>query len=147
MQRGNRSAALRLLCSVADPELRKDQSVANPPSSSQVLKATQSLAAETDAFLYSENWKAVATAGQCSMLLSYLTSTDTEEPVSPTQGNLSASLATVKRLRGELRNRKAEHSQGTEQLLQASARLMYWHTSKGLVVVLYEICCKPANLA
>ncbi|KAH8176286.1 NRDE-2, necessary for RNA interference domain-containing protein [Sarocladium implicatum] len=131
LQRGNKESALRVLCSISEPGLRMSTSTPDLPSSRHILKATQIFESETDAFLYSEQWQSVAVAGQCSMLLSYLTSNDSKEPTSPTQGSLAASASIIKRLSQEFRRRNAEHSEGHEQLLQAAARLLYWHASNG----------------
>jgi hypothetical protein len=133
MDRQKKLASLRVLCSMTDPHIRK---MADDPTlipSSQIIKASQLYESEVDAALSAGSSEAVALYGECALLLSYLTSADSKEPSNSAQGGIEAAMEMNRRFSGELGRRSMQHSSGHEQLLQAAARILYWHASHGSV--------------
>ena len=118
---------------MTDLQLRKMADDATSIPSSQVIKASQLYESEVYTALSAGSSEAVALYGECALLLSYLTSTDSKEPSSSAQGGIEAAMEMVHRLSGELGRRSMQHSSGHEQLLQAAARILYWHASNGSV--------------
>jgi hypothetical protein len=131
LERRDRETSLRLLCSTVEPELRKGSGKQEPVSSSQIIKASKTFESEIHSSLTSGNSEAVALFGECALLLAYLTSNDSQEPTSAAQGGIEAAMEMTSRLSHELSRRSMQHSSGHEKLLQAAARILYWHAANG----------------
>jgi hypothetical protein len=65
------------------------------------------------------------------MLIEYLAAEAGTEAASETQGNISAALSSVESFSRELEARKLSKSPHHERLLQAAARLLYYHATHG----------------
>ncbi|KAK0389232.1 hypothetical protein NLU13_2807 [Sarocladium strictum] len=131
LERRNRAASLRVLCSAAEPILRRNLDKQEAVTSSQILKASQMFESEIHAALYSGSSDTVSLYGECALLLAYLTSTDSKEPSSAAQGGIEAAMEVTSKLSHELSRRSMRQSTGHEKLLQAASRVLYWHAANG----------------
>ncbi|KAG9505390.1 hypothetical protein J7337_002359 [Fusarium musae] len=129
-QGGDKQLAVRRLCSSVDDALRR--SAGTPEvSSTHILKAHRTFSSLTSDFISSANLENASTTAECLVLLSYLTSESCAEPMSASQGSVSAAIETVHRMSLEFKSRGYQASRAHERLLQFASRLLYLHASRG----------------
>ncbi|KAK1598701.1 NRDE-2, necessary for RNA interference-domain-containing protein [Colletotrichum navitas] len=124
---GNNAQAIVRLCAATDGALR-DAVVATP---SQLLKAHQSLLASLESQIFSGQLDDAIVTAECLALLVYLTSQEGSEPTSEAQGSISAAMERIWTMSSEFCTRGQSKSPTHERLLQAGARLLYHHASRG----------------
>ncbi|QGI62468.1 uncharacterized protein FFB20_06517 [Fusarium fujikuroi] len=130
LQRGDIQLAVRRLCSSVDDALRR--SAGTPEvSSTHILKAHRTFSSLASDFISGANLEDASTTTECLVLLSYLTSESCTEPMSASQGSISAAIETVHRTSLEFKSRGYQASRAHEQLLQFASRLLYLHASRG----------------
>ncbi|KAF5627360.1 uncharacterized protein FTJAE_9237 [Fusarium tjaetaba] len=129
-QRGDKQLAVRRLCSSVDDALRK--SAGTPEvSSTHILKTHRAFSSLTSDFIPGANLENASTITECLVLLSYLTSESCAEPMSASQGSISAAIETVHRTSLEFKSRGYQASRAHERLLQFASQLLYLHASRG----------------
>ncbi|OLN93911.1 NRDE2-like protein [Colletotrichum chlorophyti] len=130
LQAGHKEQAVARLCTAADESLRAALGswVATP---AQLLKAHQTMQASLEQQLSINDFDAAAVTAECVALLMYLTAQEGSEPTSEAQGSISAAMERIWTVSSELCARGRSKSQGHERLLQAAARLLYHHASRG----------------
>ncbi|KAG5798933.1 hypothetical protein H9Q69_002067 [Fusarium xylarioides] len=130
LQGRDKQLAVRRLCSPVDDTLRR--SAGTPEvSSTHILKAHRTFSSLTSDFISSANLEDASTTTECSVLLSYLTSESCTEPMSASQGSISAAIEIVHRTSLEFKTRGYQASRAHERLLQFASRLLYLHASQG----------------
>ncbi|KAF4999448.1 hypothetical protein FGRMN_2470 [Fusarium graminum] len=122
--------AIRRLCSSVDEALRG--AVGTPDiSSTHILKAHQIYSSTMDDFVSGGSLNQAVTPAECLILLSYLTADVSTEPMSASQGSISAAIETVHRASQELKSRSYESSRAHERILQFASKLLYLHATRG----------------
>ncbi|KAF5976685.1 hypothetical protein FCOIX_6961 [Fusarium coicis] len=130
LQRGGKQLAVRRLCSSVDDALRR--SARTPEvSSTHILKAHRTFSSLKSDFISGANLENASTITECLVLLSYLTSESCAEPMSASQGSISAAIETVHKTSLEFKSRGYQASRAHERLLQFASRLLYLHASRG----------------
>ncbi|KAK2004821.1 DUF1740-domain-containing protein [Colletotrichum falcatum] len=124
---GNNVQAIARLCAATDGSFR-NAVVATP---SQLLKAHQSLLANLERQIFNGQLDDAIITTECLALLVYLTSQEGSEPTSETQGSISAAMERIWTMSSEFCTRGQSKSPMHERLLQAGARLLYHHASRG----------------
>ncbi|KAK3301922.1 NRDE-2, necessary for RNA interference-domain-containing protein [Chaetomium strumarium] len=132
LQSGQREMALARLCSSADRDF-KDTTV----SPALLLKARSYHSSTRDYALSSRQLESASQHAEGLMLIEYLAAKAGTEAASETQGNISAALSSVESFSQELVARKLSGSPHHERLLQAAARLLYYHATHGPYRPLY----------
>ncbi len=122
---GQQEMALTRLCSSTSP-------ISQPAISPALLLKTKShLSSTRDYSLSSQQPETAAQHAESLMLLEYLAADGGREAASPTQGNITAALATVHTFSREASSRNLSHSPHHERLIQSAARLLYHHATHG----------------
>jgi hypothetical protein len=130
LQGGDKQLAVRRLCSYVDDALRR--SAGTPEvSSTHILKAHQTFSSLMSDFISGAKLEGASTLAECLVLLSYLTSESCAEPMSASQGSISAAIETVHRVSLEFKSRGYQASRAHERLLQFASRLLYLHATRG----------------
>ncbi|KAK1975115.1 NRDE-2, necessary for RNA interference-domain-containing protein [Colletotrichum cereale] len=124
---GNNVQAIAHLCAATDASFR-DAVVAAP---SQLLKAHQSLLATLERQIFTGQLDDAVITAECLALLVYLTSQEGSEPTSEAQGSISSAMERIWTMSSEFCLRGQSKSLTHERLLQAGARLLYHHASRG----------------
>ncbi|KAK2064512.1 DUF1740-domain-containing protein [Colletotrichum caudatum] len=124
---GNNVQAIARLCAAADGSFR-DTMISAP---SQLLKAHQSLVANLENQIFNGQLDDAVITAECLALLVYLTSQEASEPTSEAQGSISAAMERIWTVSSECCTRGRSRSPAHERLLQAGARLLYHHASRG----------------
>ncbi|KAK1970379.1 DUF1740-domain-containing protein [Colletotrichum sublineola] len=124
---GNNVQAIARLCAATDGSSR-DVMITAP---SQWLKAHQSLLAKLERQIFDGRLDDAIITAECLALLVYLTSQESSEPTSEAQGSISAAMERMWNMSSELCTRGQSKSPVHERLLQAGARLLYHHASRG----------------
>ncbi|KAF4979484.1 hypothetical protein FZEAL_4343 [Fusarium zealandicum] len=130
LELGHKKLAIRRLCSSTDEFLRT-ATEGTEVSSTHVLKAQQTFYSSKDFLLSAGNIDRAATLTECLALLSYLTAEGYAEPMSASQGNISAAMDVIHKVSLDYRSRGHEKSQAHERVLQFAARLLYLHATHG----------------
>lgn len=126
----DKKSAVRRLCSSVDEVL---QSASGTPdiTPTHVLKAHQIFSSTMGDFVSGGNLDHAVTPTECLVLLSYLTADGSAEPMSASQGSISAAMETVHRMSQELKRRGYERSRAHERILQFASKLLYLHATRG----------------
>ncbi|KAL0931779.1 DUF1740 domain containing protein [Colletotrichum truncatum] len=127
---GNKTQAVVPLCATVEESLRKTpDAIAVTPM--QILKARQTLLDTLEGQLSMRELDDAAISTECLALLVYLTTQEASEPTSEAQGSISMAMERVWTVSSELCAQGQATSQTHERLLQAGARLLYHHASRG----------------
>ncbi|CAJ0553474.1 Ff.00g119860.m01.CDS01 [Fusarium sp. VM40] len=130
LEAGDKMSAVRRLCSSVDEILRS--AVGTPEiTPTHVLKAHQIFSSTMGDFVSGGNLDHAVTPAGCLVLLSYLTADGSAEPMSVSQGSISAAIETVHRVSQELKRRGYERSRAHERILQFASKLLYLHAARG----------------
>ncbi|KAF4957408.1 hypothetical protein FGADI_3144 [Fusarium gaditjirri] len=130
LQGGDKQLAVRRLCSSVDDAFRRLAGTPEVPST-HILKAHQTFSSLKSDFISGANLEDASTLTECLVLLSYLTSESCTEPMSASQGSISAAMETVHRTSLEFKSRGYQASRAHERLLQFASRLLYLHATRG----------------
>ncbi|KAK0668634.1 NRDE-2, necessary for RNA interference-domain-containing protein [Cercophora samala] len=123
--------ALIALCRSVDPSLSQ------PPSPAVLLKARSQFSTTIDFSLSSSTLSTATTYAESLLLLEYLSPlpppSQSAEPTSPTQGNITPALLTIKSTTQKFHSRSflPSPSPHLERLLQTASRLLYHHAQTG----------------
>lgn len=130
LQAGNKAQAIARLCAATDESLRNapEPTMVGP---AQLLKAHQTLLAYVEQKVIAKQLDDAVTIAECLALLVYLTAQEESEPTSEAQGSVSAAMERIWTVSSELCARGQSKSPTHERLLQAGARLLYHHASRG----------------
>lgn len=120
---GDLIASKRALCAVGS----KDAEV----SFADVLKASSTFSGSISESLSIGDIESAETAAECLVLHSYLTNLEASEPMSMSQGNISAAMQTLESASKELVIRGHGISPACERLAQFGAHLLYLHATRG----------------
>ncbi|KAF9765672.1 hypothetical protein IL306_002029, partial [Fusarium sp. DS 682] len=130
LQGGDKQLAVRRLCSSVDDVLRN--SAGTPQvSPAHILKAHQTFSSLMSDFISGGNLEGASTLTECLVLLSYLTAEGSTEPMSASQGSISAAIEIVHRVSLEFKSRSYQASHAHERILQFASRLLYLHATRG----------------
>ncbi|KAK4242454.1 NRDE-2, necessary for RNA interference-domain-containing protein [Achaetomium macrosporum] len=132
LESGQKEMALARLCSSADRGLK--DTVVSP---ALLLKARSYHSSTRDYLLSSRQLETACQHAESLMLIEYLAADAGREATSETQGNISAALSSVESFSRELGSRQLTSSPHHERLLQAAARLLYYHSTHGPYRPLY----------
>ncbi|KAF4343054.1 hypothetical protein FBEOM_3034 [Fusarium beomiforme] len=130
LQGDDKQLAVRRLCSSVDDVLRSSTGTSQL-SPTQILKAHQTFSSLMSDFISGGNLEGTSTLAECLVLLSYLTTEGSGEPMSTSQGSISAAIETVRRVSLEFKSRGYQASRAHERLLQFASRLLYLHATRG----------------
>ena len=130
LEENNKAAATRRLCSSVDEVLRNSaENLDIAPT--HILKAHQIFSSTMDDLISGGNIDHAEILSECLVLLSYLTAEGSTEPMSTSQGSISASIDTVNKVTHELKSRNHHTSRAHEKILQFASMLLYWHATRG----------------
>ncbi|KEY65824.1 hypothetical protein S7711_07205 [Stachybotrys chartarum IBT 7711] len=130
LEQGKMKQAAKVLCSSVDDGLRKavdDASI----SAGSIIRARETLSSYLYECLSTGNITDAAIPAEGLVLLAYLTAEGPLEPMSKSQGNISAAMAVAGAMIDEFRFRKEDRSAALERVLQMAARLLYFNASRG----------------
>jgi hypothetical protein len=130
--KGNLSEAKRRLCASAD-ESSGNNAVETHVSSTGVLKAQTTFSASLSEYLAVGDLSAAATTVECLTMLNYLAGDSATEPMSGSQGNISAAMATLESASQGFSSRGYSQSVNYERVVQFAGHLLYIHARKGYV--------------
>jgi hypothetical protein len=129
LEAGNKTLAVKRLCSSVDDVLRKLPDDGTEVSRAYILKARQIFSSHGE-----DDAKTAQVRAECLALLTYLTADgEGTEPISASQGNISAAMAKIDDLSHDLKFRRDEGTALHEGLLQFAARLLYFNATRGYV--------------
>ncbi|KAJ4144769.1 hypothetical protein LMH87_003639 [Akanthomyces muscarius] len=120
---GNLDSSKRALCAVGAAQAEM--------SFADVLKASSAFSGSMAESLSMGDMESAETAAECTVLHSYLTSSEASEPMSLSQGNISAAMQTLDSAVQQLSLRGHGSSPACERLVQFGAHLLYLHATKG----------------
>ncbi|KAJ3476336.1 hypothetical protein NLG97_g9163 [Lecanicillium saksenae] len=100
-------------------------------SFADVLKASSAFSGSMSESLSIGDIDSAETAAECLVLHSYLTNTEASEPMSISQGNISAAMQTLESASKELALRGHGITASGERLAQFGAHLLYLHATQG----------------
>ncbi|ATY64484.1 hypothetical protein A9K55_004669 [Cordyceps militaris] len=123
MENGDMVCSKRTLCGAGT--LEKEVSFAD------VLKAGSAFSGNLSKSLSTGDVESAETAGECLVLHSYLTNSEASEPMSLSQGNISAAMQTLDSTSRELAVRGHGITPSCERLVQSGAHLLYLHATRG----------------
>lgn len=130
LEAGHKHLAVKRLCSSADEFLRKEPDDSSQVSGSHILKARQ-MFSSYGGDAATGNSALVRTHAEALALLAYLTIETCTEPMSSSQGSISAAMESVDKSCHELKFRGGQGGAAHEGLLQFAARLLYYNATKG----------------
>ena len=136
LEAGNKTLAVKRLCSSVDDVLRTLPDNGTEVSGAYILKARQIFSSHGE----DDDANTAQARAECLALLTYLTADGGTEPTSASQGNISAAMAKIDDLSHDLKFRGFEGTALHEGLLQFAARLLYFNATRGYV-------SKPTNLS
>ncbi|OAR00968.1 hypothetical protein LLEC1_07225 [Akanthomyces lecanii] len=120
---GNLASSKKALCATSGSQAEV--------SFADVLKANSAFSGSMVEALSMGDTEAAETAAECAVLHSYLTNGEASEPMSLSQGNISAAMQTLDSTAQELSLRGHGSSPACERLIQFGAHLIYLHAAKG----------------
>ncbi|KAL2016481.1 hypothetical protein VTK56DRAFT_3477 [Thermocarpiscus australiensis] len=126
LESGQKQAALVRLCSSVARDF--DGSAVSP---ALLLKARSHFSSTRDYSLSSLQLENATQHAESLMLLDYFADEGGSEPASEMQGNITAALSSVHAFSREMQSRNLGGSPHHERLLQAAARLLYYHATHG----------------
>ena len=124
---GNLASSKRALCAVGAAQAEM--------SFADVLKASSAFSGSMAESLSMGDMESTETAAECTVLHSYLTNSEASEPMSLSQGNISAAMQTLDSAVQQLSLRGHGSSPACERLVQFGAHLLYLHATKGYVLI------------
>jgi hypothetical protein len=130
LEQGKMKQAAKVLCSSVDDGLRKavdDVSI----SAGSIIRARETFSSYLYECLSTGNITDAAVPAEGLVLLAYLTAEGPLEPMSKSQGNISAAMAVAGAMIDEFRFRKEDRSAALERVLQMAARLLHFNASRG----------------
>ena len=130
LEENNKASSIRRLCSSVDEVLRKSAENLDI-SPTHILKAHQIFTSTMNDLISGGNINHAEILSQCLILLSYLTAEGSTEPMSNSQGSISAAIDTVNKVSHELKSRNYHTSRAHERILQFASMLLYWHATRG----------------
>ncbi|TQV99872.1 hypothetical protein V2A60_005301 [Cordyceps javanica] len=120
---GNLSSSKRALCAASGSEAEV--------SFADVLKAGSAFSGSMSESLSLGDVDSAETAAECLVLHSYLTNSEASEPMSLSQGNISAAMDMLDSTSKELTVRGYGKTHYCERLVQFGAHLLYLHATRG----------------
>ncbi|KAJ3528047.1 hypothetical protein NM208_g10398 [Fusarium decemcellulare] len=130
LELGNKKLSIRRLCSSVDEVLRAATETTEV-SPTHILKAHQAFSSNMNDLLSAGDPDNAVILIESLTLLSYLTADGSKEPMSASQGNISAAIEVIHRQSLEFKARGHQGSQAHERALQFAARLLYLHATRG----------------
>ncbi|KAF5003533.1 hypothetical protein FDECE_9920 [Fusarium decemcellulare] len=130
LELGNKKLAIRRLCSSVDEVLRAATETTEV-SPTHILKAHQAFSSNMNDLLSAGDPDNAVILIESLTLLSYLTADGSKEPMSTSQGNISAAIEVIHRQSLEFKARGHQGSQAHERVMQFAARLLYLHATRG----------------
>ncbi|QPC74242.1 hypothetical protein HYE68_004994 [Fusarium pseudograminearum] len=130
LEGANKDLAILRLCSAVDEVLRKTVGTVDV-SPTHILKAYQLFTSTMNDLISGGNINQAGVLVECLILLSYLTAEGSTEPMSASQGSISAAMDTVNKVSLELKSRNYHTSQAHERILQFASMLLYMHATRG----------------
>ncbi|RGP67801.1 hypothetical protein FLONG3_8420 [Fusarium longipes] len=130
LEEGNKDLAIRRLCSSVDEALRKATGALDV-SPTHILKAHQIFTSRMNDLISGGNTNQAGILTECLALLSYFTTEGSTEPMSASQGSISAAMDTVHKVSLELKSRNYHTSRAHERILQFASMLLYTHATRG----------------
>lgn len=124
---GELLTAKQILCSVG-ATLQGSHSA--EPSTNDILKAEQSYQAGFETGMIAKNWDNALENAECLVLLRYLTVQGSVEPMSSSQGNISAAMDNVRDVLGNFRGDDLATAP-VEAFIQSAVKLLYTHARNG----------------
>ena len=131
LEDGQMKQAVMRLIAAADDSLRQLFPDSEPMSSTVVLKARQLFLSDMYQCLYEGRDGDASVYAEAMVLLSYLVDDKATEPMSSSQGNISAAMGATVDLEKEFITRGYAKSAGHQRLIQFAAKLMYFNASHG----------------
>jgi nuclear exosome regulator NRDE2 len=133
LENGDKTRATICLCAASDPSFGASLGVSEPviPSSPQLIMVRQTLSSNMGYSFSESRLEEASLLAVALALFEYLTLPGGSESASLLQGNIAAAMDRVWAASGELCTRGASHTASHEGLLQASAKLLYFHASRG----------------
>lgn len=122
---------MKRLCSSVDDVLRKTPDENAVISLTYLLKAHQSFQGDFQHLCSIGDANGAELRAECLALLAYLTADGCTEPISLTQGNISAAMLSISSSINELRSRHLGGGTAHEVLVQFAARLLYLYANRG----------------
>ncbi|KAI8966202.1 DUF1740-domain-containing protein [Daldinia sp. FL1419] len=120
------------LCTLSNDSSPAGPESENPiASTTQILKTRQFLSSNRDYLLSSGDAKNAVIYAEGMALLEYLTRQSNKEPSSGSQGDIWSAISSISTYSDELVSRSLGDSPSHERLLQAAARLLYYHARQG----------------
>lgn len=126
----NKQLAIKRLCSSTDESLRKDEMDVDV-SSTQILKAQQFFESNMKQSVITGHFDAAGVYAECHALVLYLTADGATEPMSTTQGNISAAMASIEAASFEFEIRGFAEVLAHEQILQFASQMLYHNACRG----------------
>ncbi|KAF4965184.1 hypothetical protein FSARC_6978 [Fusarium sarcochroum] len=130
LEKGGKELAVQRLCSSVDEALRTAIGTTGV-SSTHILKAHRVFSSTMNDFVSGGNLDHAKTLAECLILLSYLTAEGSTEPMSTSQGNISAAIETIHKVSLEFKSRGYQASRAHERILQFASRLLFLHATRG----------------
>ncbi|KAF5018499.1 hypothetical protein F66182_9504 [Fusarium sp. NRRL 66182] len=130
LEKGDKKLAVQRLCSSVDKNLRAVRETTDI-SWTSILKAQQDMFSILHDSISGGNLDDAEILTECLVLLFYLTAEGSVEPMSTSQGNISAAMKVVHRVSHEFQMRKHQASGAHERILQFATRLWYLHATRG----------------
>lgn len=131
LQSGAKNLATKRLCSGLDDTLRNTPDDGAAVSSSYLLKAHRSFSSGVQNLASSGDVDGAALQGECLSLLAYLTADGCTEPMSSSQGNITAAMDSIASSISALQVRGHGGSPAHEKIVQFAARLLYLNATRG----------------
>ncbi|KAF4457456.1 hypothetical protein F53441_506 [Fusarium austroafricanum] len=128
LEGGNKTLAVQRLCSSVDEAIRKTAE-APEVSPTHILKAHRTFSSMMSDYVSGGKLDDAVPLTECLVLLSYLTTEGSTEPMSASQGSISAVMERVQRVSLEFKSRGYQTSRAHERILQFVSRLLYLHNS------------------
>ncbi|OAA73975.1 hypothetical protein ISF_00876 [Cordyceps fumosorosea ARSEF 2679] len=125
LENGHLASSKKALCAGDGSEAEAEVSFAD------VLKASSAFSGGMSESLSVGDVESAETAAECLVLHSYLTSSEASEPMSLSQGSISAAMQTLDTASQELVVRGHGGSPACERLVQFGAHLLYLHAARG----------------
>ncbi|KAK1750735.1 NRDE-2, necessary for RNA interference-domain-containing protein [Echria macrotheca] len=126
LESGHKQAALSRLCSSVDNTLGDSS-----PSPALLLKAKSHFSTTRDYALSSRQLEKAIQFAESLALLEYLAADELSGLASESQGNISASLASIHKFFEELTSHNLAFSPFHDRILQTAAHLLYYHATHG----------------
>ncbi|ROT40363.1 DUF1740-domain-containing protein [Sodiomyces alkalinus F11] len=130
LEAGDKAKAVLYICAATSPSLG-DTADAATVTPHHLLSARQTLSGDLGYFISTSQFDAAVSNAELLAMLEYLTLPGGSEPASVAQGNIAAALDRMWMVSEALCQRGQGGTEVHERILQAGARLLYLHASRG----------------